>query len=32
VTPAVKAVLEPAESANDMTFRLCEGLFVAKRA
>jgi ubiquinone/menaquinone biosynthesis C-methylase UbiE len=32
VTPEVKAVLRPAESGADLTFRLCEGLFIAKRA
>jgi len=32
VTPAVKAVLEPKETSDDFTFRLCEGLFIAKRA
>jgi ubiquinone/menaquinone biosynthesis C-methylase UbiE len=32
VTPAVKAVLDPQETENDFTFRLCEGLFIAKRA
>ena len=31
-TPAVHAVLEPKETGGDITFRLCEGLFVAKRA
>ena len=31
VTPAVKAVLDPQEKDGDMTFRLREGLFVAKR-
>jgi hypothetical protein len=32
VTPEVKAVLEPKGSGADLTFRLCEGLFIAKRA
>jgi ubiquinone/menaquinone biosynthesis C-methylase UbiE len=32
VTPAVKAALEPQAKGDDMTFRLCEGLFVAKRS
>jgi ubiquinone/menaquinone biosynthesis C-methylase UbiE len=32
VTPAVKAVLEPQGSNDEMTFRLCEGLFIAQRA
>jgi len=31
VTPEVKAVLEPKVTGDDATFRLCEGLFVAKR-
>ena len=31
-TPAVNAVLEPKEAGGDITFRLCEGLFIAKRA
>ena len=31
VTPAVKAVLEPAQADGDLTFRLCEGLFICKR-
>jgi hypothetical protein len=31
-TPAVNAVLEPKEVGGDITFRLCEGLFIAKRA
>ena len=30
-TPAVNAALEPKEAGDDMTFRLCEGLFIAKR-
>jgi ubiquinone/menaquinone biosynthesis C-methylase UbiE len=30
-TPAVKAALEPQTKGDDMTFRLCEGLFIAKR-
>jgi len=32
ITPAVKAVLDPQQSDGDFTFRLCEGLFIAKRA
>ncbi len=32
VTPEVKAVLEPAGSGDNINFRLCEGLFIAKRA
>jgi ubiquinone/menaquinone biosynthesis C-methylase UbiE len=32
VTPEVKAVLEPTGSGADLSFRLCEGLFIAKRA
>ncbi len=31
VTPAVNAVLEPKVVGDDMTFRLCEGLFIARR-
>jgi ubiquinone/menaquinone biosynthesis C-methylase UbiE len=31
VTPDVKATLEPKGDDGDLTFRLCEGLFVAKR-
>ena len=31
-TPEVKAALEPKGDGNDLTFRLCEGLLVAKRA
>ena len=31
MTPAVKDVLEPKGSGETLTFRLCEGLFVAKR-
>ena len=30
VTPAVKAALEPQGAGADLTFRLCEGLFIAK--
>lgn len=30
-TPAVKAVLRPQAKGDDMTFQLCEGLFIAKR-
>jgi ubiquinone/menaquinone biosynthesis C-methylase UbiE len=32
VTPEVKAVLEPTGSGPEVGFRLCEGLFIAKRA
>jgi hypothetical protein len=32
VTPAVKAVLEPKGVDADPTFRLSEGLFIAKKA
>lgn len=32
VTPEVKAVLEPTGAGSELTFRLCEGLFIAKRA
>jgi len=32
VTPDVKAVIEPKGSGAELTFRLCEGLFIAKRA
>ena len=32
VTPEVKAVLEPQGAGGDLSFRLCEGLFIAKRA
>jgi ubiquinone/menaquinone biosynthesis C-methylase UbiE len=31
-TPEVKDVLEPKGAGADLTFRLCEGLFIAKRA
>jgi ubiquinone/menaquinone biosynthesis C-methylase UbiE len=31
MTPDVKAVLEPKGSGADLTFRLCEGVFIAKR-
>jgi ubiquinone/menaquinone biosynthesis C-methylase UbiE len=31
-TPEVKAVLEPKGAGADLTFRLCEGLFIARRA
>jgi ubiquinone/menaquinone biosynthesis C-methylase UbiE len=31
VTPDVKKVLEPQDGADDFTFRLCEGLFIARR-
>jgi hypothetical protein len=30
--PDVKSALEPKGTANELTFRLCEGLFIAKRA
>ncbi len=32
VTPDVRGVLEPKVSGTDATFRLCEGLFIARRA
>ncbi len=32
VTPDVRAALEPKVTGNDATFRLCEGLFIARRA
>ncbi len=32
VTPEVKATLEPKGAGSDLTFRLSEGLFIAKRA
>jgi ubiquinone/menaquinone biosynthesis C-methylase UbiE len=32
VTPAVKETLDPQGTSNDLTFRLCEGLFISKRA
>ena len=31
VTPEVRATLEPRGVGADLTFRLCEGLFIAKR-
>ena len=31
-TPEVKAVLEPKGAGTDLSFRLCEGLFIATRA
>ncbi len=31
MTPDVKAAMEPAGSGAELTFRLCEGLFIAKR-
>jgi ubiquinone/menaquinone biosynthesis C-methylase UbiE len=31
LTPEVKAVLEPKGAGPELTFRLCEGLFIAKR-
>jgi ubiquinone/menaquinone biosynthesis C-methylase UbiE len=32
VTPAVKEVLDPKDGADDFTFRLCEGLFIARKS
>jgi ubiquinone/menaquinone biosynthesis C-methylase UbiE len=32
LTPEVKATLEPKGAGPELTFRLCEGLFIAKRA
>jgi hypothetical protein len=32
VTPEVKATLQPQGVGADLTFRLCEGLFISKRA
>jgi ubiquinone/menaquinone biosynthesis C-methylase UbiE len=32
LTPEVKAALEPKGDGGDLTFRLCEGLFITKRA
>ena len=32
LTPDVKAVLEPKGAGAELSFRLCEGLFIAKRA
>jgi ubiquinone/menaquinone biosynthesis C-methylase UbiE len=32
VTPEVKATLEPQGTGDDITFRLCEGLFINKRS
>jgi hypothetical protein len=32
VTPEVKATLEPQGAGADLTFRLCEGLFINKRS
>ena len=32
VTPAVKEVLEPKGDGDDFTFRLCEGLFIARKS
>jgi len=32
LTPEVKAVLEPKGGGAELTFRLCEGLFIAKKA
>jgi hypothetical protein len=31
ITPEVKATLEPQGTGADLTFRLCEGLFITKR-
>jgi ubiquinone/menaquinone biosynthesis C-methylase UbiE len=31
ITPAVKAALEPQGAGAELTFRLCEGLFIARR-
>jgi ubiquinone/menaquinone biosynthesis C-methylase UbiE len=31
VTPEVKKVLEPQDGADDFTFKLCEGLFIARK-
>jgi hypothetical protein len=31
VTPDVKATLDPKDGADDFTFRLCEGLFIARK-
>ncbi|HVZ54645.1 MAG TPA: methyltransferase domain-containing protein [Pseudolabrys sp.] len=31
ITPEVKATLEPKGEGGDLTFRLCEGLFIARR-
>jgi hypothetical protein len=31
-TPEVKSVLEPKGVGPELTFRLCEGLFIASRA
>jgi hypothetical protein len=31
-TPEVKATLEPKGAGPELTFRLCEGLFIARRA
>lgn len=31
VTPQVKEVLDPKDGADDFTFRLCEGLFIARK-
>jgi hypothetical protein len=32
VTPEVKATLEPQGAGADLTFRLCEGLFITRRS
>jgi ubiquinone/menaquinone biosynthesis C-methylase UbiE len=32
VTPEVKATLEPKGTGSELTFRLCEGLFIARKA
>jgi hypothetical protein len=31
VTPGVKAAIEPQGAGAELTFQLCEGLFIAKR-
>jgi hypothetical protein len=32
VTPEVKAALEPKGDGSELTFRLCEGLFITRRS
>jgi len=32
LTPEVKATLEPKGAGAELTFRLCEGVFIAKKA
>jgi hypothetical protein len=32
LTPEVKATLEPKGAGAELTFRLCEGLFIAKKS